>query len=114
MKMLSMQGDGLAAIEREWRPSAEKALHSRLIVETLMEEQKVEAGAEEVEKEIEAMAAETETALEEVKKYYEQENIRDYLAEDIKERKFFDLLLAENTVKPGKKEKYVDLMANNG
>jgi trigger factor len=114
MKMLSQTEDGLDNIEKEWRPGAEKALHSRLIVETLMEEQKLEASDEEVEKELETMAAETGTALEEFKKYYEQENMKEYLKEDIKERKLFDILLAENTIKPGKKEKYLDLMANNG
>jgi trigger factor len=114
MKMLSQTGDGLDNIEKEWRPGAEKALHSRLIVETLMEAQKLEASDEEVEKELETMAAETGTALEEFKKYYEQENMKEYLKEDIKERKLFDILLAENTIKPGAKAKYLDLMANNG
>jgi trigger factor len=34
------------------------------------------------------------------------------MKEEIKERKFFDILLEKNTVKPGKKEKYIDLNAN--
>ncbi|GHV95285.1 trigger factor [Spirochaetia bacterium] len=113
MQMLAQSGDGLENIEKEWRPAAEKALHSRLIVETLIEEQKFEAGDEEVEKELETMAAESGTALEEFKKYYEQDNMKEYLKEDIKERKLFDMLLAENTLKPGKKENYLDLMADN-
>ena len=114
MKMLSQTGDGLDNIEKEWRPGAEKALHSRLIVETLIEEQKLETSDAEVEKELETMAAETGTALEEFKKYYEEDNMQEYLKEDIKERKLFDILLAENTVKPGAKAKYLDLAANNG
>jgi trigger factor len=113
MSMLSQDGAGLDNIEKEWRPGAEKALHSRLIVETLMEEQKLEASDEELQKELEAMAAETGTALEEFKKYYEQDNMMEYLREDLKDRKLFDLLLAENTVKPGKKENYLDIMSNN-
>ena len=113
MKMLSQSGGGLDNIEKEWRPGDEKALHSRLIVETLIEERKLEAGDNEVETELETMAAETGTALEEFKKYYEQDNMKEYLKEDIKERKLFDLLLAENTVKAGEKAKYLDLVSNN-
>jgi trigger factor len=52
--------------------------------------------------------------LDEVKKYYEQENMKEYLKEEVKERKLFDILLAENTIKPGKKENYLDLLGNNG
>jgi trigger factor len=40
--------------------------------------------------------------------------MKEYLKEDIKERKLFDILLAENTIKTGKKENYLDLMAQNG
>ncbi|MDR0315973.1 MAG: trigger factor [Treponema sp.] len=114
MKMLSQSGDGLDNIEKEWRPAAEKALHSRLIVETLVEEQKLEASDAELDKELENMAAESGSTLEEVKKYYEQDNMREYLRDDVKERKLFDILFAENTIKPGKKEKYLDIMGNNG
>ena len=114
MEMLSRSGDGLDNIEKEWRPSAEKALHSRLIVETLVEEQKLEVSDEELEKEFETISSESGNTLEEVKKYYQEGNMREFIMEDIKERKLFDLLLAENTVKSGAKEKYLDLMANNG
>jgi trigger factor len=52
-----------------------------------------------------AQATESGGSLDEYKKYYEQEQMREYLRENIKERKLFDRLVAENTVKPGKKEK---------
>jgi trigger factor len=114
MQMLSQPENGLGVIEKEWRPAAEKALHSRLIVETLVEEQpQLEVSDEELEKELETIAAETGTTLEEFKKYYEKDNLKDRLKEDIKERKFFDLLLAENTVKPGDGVNYLDLVGNN-
>jgi trigger factor len=97
-----------------WKPNAVKALHSRLIVETLIEDLKLEAGDEEVDNEIETQASEGNIPLEDYKKYYEGEEMKNYVREDIKERKLFDRLLAENTIKPGKKEKYVDLVSNNG
>jgi trigger factor len=99
--------------QEEWRPDAVRALHSRLIVETLIEEQGMTASDEELEKELETIAGEAGTPLEDVKKYYGQENMTEYLKEDIKERKLFDLLLAENTIKLGKKENFLDIMGNN-
>ena len=114
VEMMERSGKTAEEIQNEWRPSAIKALHSRLIVETLIEEQGLSASEEETEQELENLAAESGTPLEEVKKYYEQENLKDYLMEDIKERKLFDLLLAENTIKLGKKENYLDIMGNNG
>jgi trigger factor len=101
-------------IMAEWRPDAVKALHSRLIVETLIKNLALEASDEEIEKEFESLAGEAGSSVEDIKKYYEQPEAREYLKEDIKERKLFDLLLAENKIKKGKKENYLDLVKNNG
>jgi trigger factor len=114
VKIMGTTGKGYDDIMAEWRPDAVKALHSRLIVETLIRDLALEASDEEVEKEFETLAAESESPVEEIKKYYEQENMREYLKEDIKERKFFDILLAENKINKGKKENYLDLVKNNG
>ena len=113
-KILASAPSGPESIKEGWKPDAEKALHSRLVIETLIEDLKLEASDAEVEAELERVASESGTPLEEVKKYYEAERMEDYLKEQIKERKVLDLLLEKNTIKPGKKEKYVDLAANNG
>jgi trigger factor len=99
--------------EDQWREEAQKSLHSRLIIETLMEEQKIEVSDEDLEKEFESIAAANNTQAEEVKKHYD-ENAVLYLKEDIKEKKITDILLAENSFKPGKKENYLDFMTDNG
>jgi len=99
--------------DKEWREMAEKALHSRLIIETLMEEQKIEVSDEDVEKEFESIAAANGVAIDEVKKHYNEEAIF-YLKEDIREKKITDLLFAENNLKQGKKENYLDFMTDNG
>jgi len=101
-------------IIEEWKPEAVKALHSRLIVETIIEEQKLDVNDDEVEKELERMAKESEASIEDVKKYYEEGQMMEYLKEDIKERKFFDMLLEKNTIKSGEKKSYIDLVSNNG
>ncbi|MDR2470746.1 MAG: trigger factor [Treponema sp.] len=100
-------------VREEWRPDAEKALKSRLIVETLMDELKLEATEEEIEKEIEDRSS-LSAAQEDVKKYYAGKETRNYLKEDIRERKLFDLFLAENKIKKGKKESYLDFMNEKG
>ena len=114
IEMLAQTGEGLDDIEGKWRPSAEKSLHSRLIIETIMEEQHVEPSDEDVEKEMENLAAESGDPVDEIKKRYESDNIIGYLREEIRERKTFDMLLAENTVKTGSKANYLDVMGNNG
>jgi trigger factor len=102
--------DNARSIIDGWKPDARMALHSRLIVETLMADLKLEASDEETGKEIEARTA---AGGEEVRKYYEEEQAREYLKEEIKEQKFYDRFLLENTIKSGKKEKYLDLISNN-
>jgi len=99
--------------EKEWREMAEKALHSRLIIETLMEEQKIEVSDEDVEKEFESIAAVNGVEIDEIKKHYNEEAIF-YLKEDIREKKVTDLMFAENNLKQGKKENYLDFMTDNG
>jgi FKBP-type peptidyl-prolyl cis-trans isomerase (trigger factor) len=79
-------------------------------VETLIEDLKLEASDEETDREIENRAA---SGGEEARKYYAEEQAREYLKEEIKEEKFFERLLLENTIKPGNKEKYLDLIAKN-
>jgi trigger factor len=113
VSMMSRSGQNPMEIQDGWRPEAVKALHSRLIVETFIEEQDISASGEEMEKEFERIADEMGNSLEEVKKYYEQDHMKEYLQEDIKERKIFDLLLAENTIKLGEKTNYLDIVGNN-
>ena len=113
-QMMAGSGQNIEEIEKEWRPAAEKALHSRLIVETLMEQEKMEVSEEDAEKELEVMAAEAGADVAEYKKYYKDDNMWEYLKEDIKERRLFDMLIAENNIKTGKKENFLDIMTKNG
>jgi len=114
LQMMAMSGQDPGALEQTWRSQAEKALHSRLIVETLIEEQHLEVSDAEVEKELENIAADTQTSLEEVKQRYEGKDALDYIRDSIRESRFYDTLLAENTVKTGSKANYLDLMEKNG
>ena len=113
LKIMGNSEERAQTLMDEWRPDASKALHSRLIVETLMKDLNLEASEEEQEKELQRLADESGAGLEEVTKFYEDERMKDYLIEGIKENKVLDILLEKNTLKPGKKEKYIDLITNN-
>jgi trigger factor len=114
LRMMAQTGTNPDEIEKNWRASAERALHSRLIIETLMEEQHIEVSDAEVEQELEKIAVDTEKPLEEVKKQYGEPQAAEYIKDSIRENKLFELLLKENTVKTGFKANYLDLMENNG
>jgi trigger factor len=113
-KIIKKSGQDYDEVLAEWRPAAIKALHRRLIVETLIRDLGFEVSNEDLKKEFETIAAESGSTIEEIEKYYEKDEYQEYLKEDIKERKLFDLLLAENTIRAGKKQNYLDLMENNG
>ncbi len=113
LSIIQSMGKSYEDMLAEWRPDVEKALKSRLIVDTLIKDLGITATDEELEAEMQSMAEGMNTSIDEVKKYYEQEHMKEYLREDVKERKLFDTLIAEAKVKKGKKQTYLDLMGNN-
>jgi trigger factor len=114
LRMLAQTGTGPDEVEKNWRASAEKSLHSRLIIETLMEEQHIEVSEADVEQELEKIAADTDKPLEEVKKQYGEPQAAEYIRDSLRENRLFELLLTENTIKTGSKANYLDVMENNG
>ena len=114
VEVMASLGKNQEEIQNEWRPAMEKALHSQVIIDTLIEQENLEVSDEDIERETAVLADEIDTPLEEVKKYHEEQKNRILLQARIKEKKLFALLSAENTFKPGKKEKYLDILPNNG
>jgi len=114
LRMMAQTGTNPDEIENNWRVSAEKSLHSRLIIETLMEEQHIEVSDEDFEQELEKIADDTEKPLEDVKKQYGEAQAAEYVKDSIRENRLFELLLTENTIKAGSKANYLDVMGNNG
>jgi trigger factor len=111
IKMMA-RSENSTVIEK-WRSAAERDLHSRLIVEAIMKGRNTELSDEAMEKELETMAADAGITVEDLKKYYQENGGEENMREDIQERKLFDMLLAENTAKPGKKKNYLDLMQDS-
>jgi trigger factor len=78
-KMMGNAPGGAQSVLENWRPDAEKGIHSRLIIETLIEDLKLEASDDEVEQEIQRFSTESGQNIEDVKKYYEEERTMEYL-----------------------------------
>jgi trigger factor len=110
LKILETSGKSYDDINAEWRPGVIKTLQGQLIIDALMEELGLAATEEEIAKELEKVVEETGSPLEDVKKYYEQDQTQGYFVDEIKRNKLFDILLAENTIKKGKQEKYLDII----
>jgi trigger factor len=112
--LMEKDGRSSQALLDEWRPVAVKALHSRLIVETLMQDLKLEASDEEADNEIKSIASRTGETEDDIREYYSKDEAMEFLKEEVKERKLFDMLFEKNTIKQGKLTSYVDFMSNNG
>ena len=113
MEMLSQNGDGKDNAQEKFRSSAEFALRSNLILDTLIKDNNIEASDEDINNEFERIALENGVAIEDVENRYKGERATAYLKDSVKERKMFDLLLSENTIKLGNEIKYVDFMGKN-
>ena len=88
----------------EWRAEAELRLKTRIIVEKLMEERAVTASPEDVEAEYAVIAERAGASTEDVKKHYDgKPREKEYLIDDIKEKKLYTQLFEKSTVKPGEK-----------
>lgn len=77
-------------LKEEYKAEAEKRIKNRLIIEKIIEEEKIEATDEEVDAKIEELANNYKMTKEEVKKEYD--NNLDYISYDIKVRKAFDII----------------------
>ena len=108
-RLLSMTGRTPQSIVDEWRPAAEKAIRTRLILEKLTEEGKYEATEEDQEREYAKMAEESSLSVDEVKAEYNKHDALNYLKDRIREDKLMEAILAEAKIKKGKKTAFVDL-----
>ena len=87
-----------------WRPEAELRLKTRLIVEKLLEERTITASPEDVEAEYGVIAERTGASVDDVKKYYDGKlREKEYLIDDIKEKKLYTQLFEKSTVQSGEK-----------
>lgn len=112
-QIVAMSGRGVESLYDEWRPDAEKAIRTRLILDKLVAEGKFEASDAELEAEYAKMAEGTNHSAEEVKAEYERRGMVEYLKDRVKEDKLLAGLAEKVKVKKGKKLAFVDLFKEN-
>jgi len=113
MQLLAAQGKTKQELLEEWKPEAESSLKKRLLSGKMVEAEKIEATDEEIEEHLANQAENASMSADELKDYYQKNGMMDYLKSEIQERKLFDKVLEENTIKKGKKVKFLDLVGGN-
>jgi trigger factor len=113
-QLLAMQGKTKEDIFEDWKPAAAERLKRSLLVQKLIESEQVDVSDEEAESRIRAEAENRKSDPDQVLEYYKNNNMMSYVKREMAEDKLFDQLLEKNTVKAGKKQKYVDVMSDNG
>lgn len=112
-QLLQMQGKTRDEIFEEWRPAAAERLKKSLITQELIKKEEITVSPEEAEEQIRQDAAERNGDGERILEYYRSNNMLSYVQQELAERKLFDHLLEQNTIKPGKAMKYMDLIKEN-
>lgn len=112
-RLLSFSGKTRADLLNEWRPNAEKAIATRLLLEKLVEEGKYECVDADLEAEYKRVSEEANITVDEAKAEYAKRGNLEYLRDRIKEDKLMEAILAAAKVKKGKKLSFVDLFADN-
>lgn len=112
-QLLAAQGNNKEAILEDWRPAAEERLKRSLITSKLLELENVDVSDEEAEEQIRSDAASRNADAEKILEYYKSQGMLSYVKQDLAEKKLFDAILAECTIKKGPKLKYVDVVEEN-
>ena len=112
-RILSFSGKTRVDLFNDWRPNAEKAIATRLILEKLTEEGKYECGDADLDAEWKRMSEESGLSVDEIKAEYQKRGSLEYLKDRVKEDKLLAEILAATKVKKGKKLAFMDLFADN-
>ena len=112
-QIVSMSGRSVDQLREEWRPEAEKAIKTRLVLDKLTEEGKYAASDDDVAAEYAKMATDSNLSVEEVKAEYERRGMVEYLVDRIKEDRLIADLEKKMKAKKGKKIAFVDLFKEN-
>ena len=95
-----------------WAGDAEKNLKGRIIVESLLKDRDITVTPEEIEAEYAKIAEGAGISVDEVKKHYADPRRKEYLIDDVKEQKLYNMLFAETKVTKGDKVTFTELFKN--
>lgn len=111
-KMIEASGQKKEDMLKQWTGDAEKMLKSRLIVEQLLQDKNITVTPEEVEAEYAKMAEDAGTTVDAIKEQYKNPRYKEYIIDDLKERKLFEDLYRQVKVSKGDKMEFADLFKN--
>ena len=97
-KYLEFTGKSMADFREEVRPEAEQAVKTRIILMGIVEAEKIEVSAEEMEKELELMAAQYQMTADKIKEMIGVENLT-FLQKDLQVRKAIDFIYDNAKIK---------------
>ena len=97
----------------QWRPSAERKLKLLLAVHKMIEKEKIKTGKEEIKKEIKKIADSRSITIKQAEEELKKGNYLEYMEEDLKKEKLYDLLLEKGKAKPGESINFLDLLERN-
>ena len=110
IKALEDAGRSKDDILDEWREDAKKSIKTRLIYGKIVEIENIEATDDEVTAELESRAVEFKMPVEELEKMFGGPQFREYLKNELAQKKLFNFLLGAASVKKGVKIDYTELM----
>jgi trigger factor len=110
VKALEEGGRSKASILGEWRDDAARSIKTRLIYGRIVENEKIEASEDEIGGELNKRAEEFKMKAEELEKMFGGAQFREYLRNELVQKKLFDFLLNAASVKKGEKIDYNELM----
>ncbi len=99
-----------AKMMEAWKSGAEKSLRHRIVLDSVLEQEKIEVTDAEVDAELTSAAEKRKTTLEEIKKSYESAGLIPYVKSDLKDKKVTEFLLSNAKIKKGKKMEYKELV----
>ena len=111
-KMIEASGQKKEDMLKQWTGDADKMLQSRLIVEQLLQDKNITVTPEEVEAEYAKMAEDAGTTVDAIKEQYKDPRYKEYIIDDLKERKLFEDLYKQVKVSKGDKMEFADLFKN--
>ena len=98
---LQFVGKTEAEFKEEYKPQAIQAIKSRLALEEIIKQEKIEATEEEISEKLEEMAKNYGKTAEDLEK---NENVKKYIKDGIESQKAIDMLVENAKVKTAKKE----------
>jgi len=112
LQILAMQGKNKENMMNEWREGAKKNLRFQLIMNKIIEKEKIDASEKEIDDEIKHQAESSGQKYEDFKDLIKKNSYTDHIAADVKNKKLVDFLLKKNTFTKGNKVSFIDLIQN--